>query len=245
LAAGTYTATVRVSASNATDASTIAVSLVVQDPNAPPALQLSATSAAFTTTLGLSPSSQAIQVLNAGGSSLSGVAFSVSYGSGATGWLSTSALGATTAPTTLTLRPVTTGLAAGTYTATVQVSGTGVTTKSIAVTLTVVASGLAVTIASYPALANVGGVAGSVGTVNGGQVAVARISATAFAAYSMRCPHAGTTINVVNGTSFRCPNHGALFTSTGALASNSPFRTSNLNALTVSYAPGATVLYVS
>ncbi len=245
LAAGNYSATVRVSASNATDASTLTVSLVVQDPNAPPVLQLSTTTAAFTTTIGLSPASQVVQVLNGGGSSLAGLAYTISYGAGATGWLSTSALSAVTAPTSLTLRPTATGLAAGSYTATVQVSGTGVPAKSIAVTLTVVASGLAVTLASYPALANIGGVAGSVGTVNGGQVAVARINATTFAAFSMRCPHAGTTINVVNGTSFRCPNHGALFTNTGALASNSPFRTSSLSPLTVSYTPGATVLYVS
>jgi len=245
LVAGTYTATVRVSASNATDAGSIALSLVVQDPSAPPGLQLSASTAAFTTSLGLSPAAQTVQVINTGGSTLSGLAFAVTYGAGATGWLSTSALSAATAPTTLTLRPVATALAAGTYTATLQVSDPGVTAKTLAITLTVVASGLAVTIASYPALSNVGGVAGNVGTVNGGQVAVARISATTFAAFSMRCPHAGTTINVVNGASFRCPNHGALFTNTGALASNSPIRTSNLTPLTASYTPGASVLYVS
>jgi nitrite reductase/ring-hydroxylating ferredoxin subunit len=236
---------VRATAGNAADSSTIAVSLVVQDPNAPPALQLSSTAVALNTTLGVSPASQAVQLVNAGGGSLAGLAITLTYGAGATGWLSTSSLSATTAPSTLTVRAVATGLAAGTYTATVQVSGTGVPARTLTVTLTVIAAGLAVTIASYPALANVGGVAGSVGTVNGGQVAVARISATAFAAYSMRCPHAGTTINVVNGTSFRCPNHGATFTSTGALASNSPYRTSSLNPLTVSYTPGATVLYVS
>jgi hypothetical protein len=54
------------------------------------------------------------------------------------------------------------------------------------VSLTVTAAGLLVTIAAWPALANVGGVAGSVGNVNGGPVAISRLSATSFAA-SFRC----------------------------------------------------------
>ena len=117
--------------------------------------------------------------------------------------------------------------------------------EEVCVTLTVTAVGLLVTLAAWPALANVGGVAGSVGNVNGGPVAVTRLSATSFAAFSMRCPHAGTTINVVNnGTSFRCPNHGALFNNTGVWQS-SPQRADNLVPLTVTYAPGAATLTVT
>jgi Rieske Fe-S protein len=102
-----------------------------------------------------------------------------------------------------------------------------------------------VNLAAWPALANVGGVAGSVGNVNGGPVAVVRTGTNSFSAFSMVCPHAGTTINVVNGASFRCPNHGALFNASGANLPNSPQRTDDLTRLTVSYSPGASTLIVT
>ena len=77
---------------------------------------------------------------------------------------------------------------------------------------TVGANQVGVTIASYAALATVGGVA----KVNANPpVAVAR-TASGFVAYSLRCPHAGTTVNIVGTTSWKCPNHDALFSSTGA-----------------------------
>ena len=77
---------------------------------------------------------------------------------------------------------------------------------------TVGANQVGVTIASYPALASVGGVA----KVNANPpVAIARTS-TGFVAYSLRCPHQGTTVNIVGTTSWHCPNHDALFSSTGA-----------------------------
>jgi Rieske Fe-S protein len=139
---------------------------------------------------------------------------------------------------------VLTNLAAGTYTATVTVGATGVTSRTVTVTLTVTAAGLRVTLASWPALANVGGVAGSVGSLNGGPVAIARTGPSSYLAFSMRCPHAGTTINVVNGASFRCPNHGALFNGQGVWQ-QSPQRTTDLVRLTVTYTPGDTVLFVT
>ena len=135
-------------------------------------------------------------------------------------------------------------LAVGSYTATITVTATGVAARTVTVALTVTAAGLVVTLAAWPALANVGGVAGSVGNVNGGPVAVSRLSATSFAAFSMRCPHAGTTVNVVNGTSFRCPNHGALFSGAGVWQP-SPQRAENLSTLTVIYSPGAATLTVT
>lgn len=78
------------------------------------------------------------------------------------------------------------------------------------------ASGNSVTVnpADYPALAMIGGVARLNGTSR--PVALVRSSATAYRAFSMICPHQGTTIDVVNAnTSFRCPNHGAEFASSG------------------------------
>ena len=77
---------------------------------------------------------------------------------------------------------------------------------------TVGANQIGVTVASYPALASAGGVA----KVNASPpVALAR-TASGFVAYSLRCPHQGTTVNIVGTTSWRCPNHDALFSSTGA-----------------------------
>jgi hypothetical protein len=52
-------------------------------------------------------------------------------------------------------------------------------------------------------------------------------------------------VQVVNGTSFRCPNHGATWNATGSLQSNSPFRTSALAVLSVSYIAGDGTLYVN
>lgn len=245
LTAGTYSATVTISAPGVTNgAQTLSVSFVVQDPASPASLLLSSSSIAFNGVANSTPAAQTVQCTNAGGGSISGLAATVAYGAGASGWLSAT-LNGTSAPATLTLRPTLGTLPVGSYTATVTVSAPGITARAIAVTLTVSPAGLLVTIANWPALANVGGVAGSVGNVNGGPVAVVRTSATSFSAFSMVCPHAGTTINVVNGTSFRCPNHGALFNSAGDLLPNSPQRTDNLRRLTVSYTPGASTLVVS
>lgn len=244
LTAGVYNATVTVAAPGISNgAQTIAVSLLVQDPASPAALQLSVGSVGFSSPAGVTPAAQTVQCTNSGGGSLGGLSAQVAFGSGAARWLSVS-LDRTVAPATLTLQPNVTGLGAGTYTASVTVSANGVAARTLAVVLTVTPQGLVVTLSAWPALANVGGVAGSVGNVNGGPVAVARTGASSFSAYSMRCPHAGTTINVVNGTSFRCPNHGAQFNSQG-LWQPSPQRAEDLTRLTVTYTPGAPTLVVS
>lgn len=241
---GTYSATVSITGAGVSNgAQTLSVSLLVQDPTTPAALQLSSSSVAFTAPIGGTPAAQVVQCNNSGGGSLAGLAATIDYSAGGRGWL-TATLNQTTAPAALTVRPTVGTLAAGSYSATITISAIGVASRAITVSLTVTAAGLLVTLAAWPALANVGGVAGSVGNVNGGPVAVTRLSATSFAAFSMRCPHAGTTINVVNGTSFRCPNHGALFNSAGVWQS-SPQRAENLAALTVTYTPGATTLSVT
>ena len=245
LTPGTYTATVSLSAEGIATPITVSVTLLVIDSNAPATLQLSASNASFSTTIGSSPTAQAVQVSNGGGGIIGALAVSIAYGAGATGWLSTTSLSVTNTPSVLTIRPVATGLAAGSYTATITVSGAGVTSRTVSVTLSVVAAGLAVTIASYPALANVGGIAGSVGNVSGTPTAVVRTGQNSFAAFSLRCPHQGTTVQVVSGTSFRCPNHGATWNNTGALQANSPFRTSSLTVRTVVYTPGDTTLYIT
>lgn len=92
---------------------------------------------------------------------------------------------------------------------------------------TVGANQIGVTVASYPALATVGGVA----RVNASPpIGLAR-TATGFVAYSLKCPHQGTTCNVVGTTSWLCPNHDATFASTGSWTGGQ--RTTNLVARTV------------
>lgn len=243
--AGAYTATVTVSAAGlANGPQTVAVTLLVQDPNSPSSLLLSTNALAFVAPQGVTPAQQTVQCNNGGGGALLGLAAAVSYGAGGSGWL-TASFSQTSAPATLTLRPTLTGLAVGTYTATVTVSANGVVSRAVTVTLTVNPPGLQVTIGAWPALANIGGAAGSVGNVNGGPVAVVRTGPSSFAAFSMRCPHQGGIIQVVNGNSFRCPNHGALFDNAGNNLPSSPQLTDNLTPLTVTYVPGAGTLVVS
>lgn len=93
------------------------------------------------------------------------------------------------------------------------------------------AAGLTIRVADFPALANVGGIA----RVDGGKgspVAVVRTGAGSFSAFSLVCPHQGTTINITaNG--FKCPNHGATFASSGSWIGGQP--TSSLTALALTY----------
>lgn len=96
---------------------------------------------------------------------------------------------------------------------------------------TTVTNGLVVRVASYTALANVGGAA----RVDGGSgtpVALVRTGAATFAAFSLRCPHEGFTVTVQSGA-FYCPAHGARFASTGTWTGGQ--RTSNLRSLACSY----------
>jgi Rieske Fe-S protein len=72
---------------------------------------------------------------------------------------------------------------------------------------------LTVTLANFPALGTVGGIAQV--SSSGSPVAVVRASATTYRAFSMVCPHQGSTVSI-NGSGFRCPNHGATFNGNGA-----------------------------
>jgi Rieske Fe-S protein len=89
---------------------------------------------------------------------------------------------------------------------------------------------LTLSLADYPALAASGGIVRV--TVGGRPIAVVRESDTSFAAFSMVCPHQGTTINL-NGAGFLCPNHGARFNAQGVWTGGE--RTSNLSTVAVVY----------
>ena len=86
------------------------------------------------------------------------------------------------------------------------------------------------TLANYPALSSVGGVATV--TVDNVPLAIVRTSSTTFAAFSRICPHQGATIDVTSG-GFQCPRHGATFDKNGQWIGGQ--RTSNLTSYPVSY----------
>jgi Rieske Fe-S protein len=104
---------------------------------------------------------------------------------------------------------------------------------------TVGANQIGVTIATYPALASVGGVAK---VSSSPPIGLAR-TATGFVAYSLKCPHQGTTCNIVGTSSWRCPNHDATFASAGAWTGGQ--RTTNLVARTVTSNAAQTFVVVN
>lgn len=139
LASGSYTATLPVQSSVASNSP---VNLVVNLTVGPaPVISVNPGSATFATWGGAAlPASQAVQITNTGGGTLSGLQVSIgSYVGGSAGWLTATFSGGTTAPTTLLLQPNTTALTAGPRTAVVTISSTvpGVASRTVNVTYTV------------------------------------------------------------------------------------------------------------
>lgn len=138
LAAGQYSATIRVTdagASNGTQ--TIAVSVTVGDS---PTLALSRSTVNFEATVAsASPAPVQISLTNSTPAVVTGLSTTVEYGSGS-GWLNVSLSGGNT-PSTLTLSPVIASLAVGTYTANVRVASQNAVNspQTVVVTLTVAA----------------------------------------------------------------------------------------------------------
>ena len=85
-----------------------------------------------------------------------------------------------------------------------------------------------VVLSEYSALATVGGIAVIQGA--GTPIAVVRSTTSQYRAFSLICPHAGTTV-ALNGAGFRCPNHGAMFNSNGVWTGGQ--RTTGLSEFTV------------
>ena len=116
LAVGTYNATVGIaSAIQGVATLNLPVQFVVSPG---PAIGLSSSSVAFNTAFGTSPSSQTVNVTNAGGGTLSGLSASVTSGGS---WLSAN-LNGTTAPSSVTLSVSSSSLAAGSYNGAVSVA---------------------------------------------------------------------------------------------------------------------------
>ncbi len=90
--------------------------------------------------------------------------------------------------------------------------------------------GITLPLANFPALAQVGGIARA--DTSAGPIALVRTGATTVAAFSMVCPHQGSTINI-QGSGFVCPNHGAQFSAAGQWLGGQP--TSNLVSYPTTY----------
>ena len=136
LPAGTYTArAILTSTVSGVAPDTVGVTLQV---NPGPAIGLASHATTFSATAaGADPTPQTVNITNAGGGTLSGLSTSTTYTSGS-GWLGVS-LSTTTAPSVLTLTPVTGALTPGTYHAKVTVSSSlsGVASDTVGVTFTV------------------------------------------------------------------------------------------------------------
>jgi cytochrome b6-f complex iron-sulfur subunit len=96
-----------------------------------------------------------------------------------------------------------------------------------------------VKISDYAALATVGGYA--MASINGSPVAIVRTGASTFITLSRICPHQGATINAISN-GFRCPNHGATFSSTGTWTGGQ--RTSNMRSYPTTYDAAAGTLTI-
>lgn len=148
LSAGTYTGNIQITASGASDTPfSVAVRLTVTQ--AAPSLMVAPQSLTFNYSNGGSaPEAQAVSITNAGAGTLSWTTFSSNY------WLAVSPTSGS-APGTLTVSINPANLAAGTYTATLQVTaGAAVSPASIAITLVVTGTQPAGAITS---VANAGG----------------------------------------------------------------------------------------
>ena len=96
---------------------------------------------------------------------------------------------------------------------------------------------LIITLANFPALATVGGVAR---VSSQPPIALARTS-TGLVGFSLECTHAGTTVDIRSNFTLKCPNHGAEFSFDGSWTGGEQ-QTSSLFRVTVTPdASGATV----
>lgn len=100
---------------------------------------------------------------------------------------------------------------------------------------------LVVNIASFPALATVGGIA-RVDAGGSTPIAAVRLATDRFVALSMVCTHAGFQPIDIRPDGFRCPNHGAQFNREGTWVSGQP--TGNLFEYSVTFNAGTGTLTI-
>ncbi len=223
LAAGTYVAQVPIRSSlPGVVPDTITVSVGVSATAAPPTIALSPTALSVSAVAaGGNPAVQLVGVSNGGGGTLSGLALgSISYVSGATGWLGASINGAS-APTTVSVQAATGTLAVGTYVADVRVTSTlpGVATKTFRVTFNVTAGGTAPVInvapATVPLAATEGGASPAATTVavsngGGGSLSLLSLGGITYGGAGSGWLSASLSNTTAPATITLTPNTGAL-----------------------------------
>lgn len=96
-------------------------------------------------------------------------------------------------------------------------------------------AGLVVTPANFAALSSDGGIARVDGNTST-PIAVTRVNATTYLAFSMICPHAAYRPIDIITAGFRCPNHGAEFAANGNWTGGQ--RTGDLTQYTVVFNAG-------
>ncbi len=230
LAAGTYNATITVTAVGATNTPrTAPVTLTVTAAPVPPTIGLSPSNLSFTGVQGgANPSAQTVSVSNTGGGTLN---WSVSDSAA---WLTLSPASGT-APSSATASVSTSGLTAGTYNATITVAATGATNtpQTVPVTLTVTAAPVPPTIGLSPSSLSFTGAQGganpanqtlSVTNTGGGTMSW---SVSDNAAWLTLSPTSGSTtpgtVTVsVNLTGLTAGTYNATVTITATGATNTP-----------------------
>lgn len=236
LAPGTYQASVELVAAGATNSPRFVTVLFTI--NGPPTISVAPTSATFAASSGGSnPTPQAIDITNGGGGTLTGLATSVSYGSGS-GWLATS-LSTTTAPATLTLSPTLGSLAQGTYTATVTITSGVAANSPVTLPVTFTVGPPAARIAVSPTSLNFSAVRGGANpaaqtsnVTNTGGLALTGLTASAtnyaggasgWANTSLSATSAPSTLTVSPQTTALAPGtYTASVQVASPVASNSP-----------------------
>lgn len=138
LPAGDYAASVAIRSNGASNTPRLVpVTLAIAPAQQTPSIQLSTTSAAFSTPSHRGdPVARQVDVTSAGEAPLARPVLGVTYDAAATGWLEASVAG-DAKPYAMTLQPVTRELGAGTYRAFVSVESEGAIPASLTVTLNV------------------------------------------------------------------------------------------------------------
>lgn len=96
-----------------------------------------------------------------------------------------------------------------------------------------------ITVANFPGLAT----AGQLVALPGQAIAVKRVNASAFQAFSMICTHEGCLVGITNSQQFDCPCHQSRFANDGAVLRGPATRP--LPQFTTSYDPATDQLTIS
>jgi uncharacterized membrane protein len=233
LSPGTYTANIAV-ASTAASNTPLLIPITLSVPF-PPTIALSTSTANFPAGVGgPNPTPQTINITNTGGGTLTGLTYTTTYTTGSN-WL-TVTMGGGSAPTTVTLSPSISGLAAGTYTATVNIAAPGASNSPRPITVTLTISAPSITLSSTTSSISLesgyGDAFGTISVTNGGGGTLSGLSLTTTSLPSLVTATLNTstapatiTITAKTGTS-GAPTAPGTYTATfqiaSSLATNTP-----------------------